>query len=545
MSQPDNLLTVARVAYSERRWPEAHAAYAAVRRSAALTSDDDAAFADAAWWLGRVDETVAAGSAAFAAFLAEGRTREAAMTALEVAICHLLRGDGDAGSEWVARASGLLADEPDCPEHGYLIYMLQVEAALDGPDRAAVVAAAHRVREIGRRHGDPNLVAISLLGEGRVLVRESRVSDGMALMDEAMAHVLAGEVVPDWAGNIYCHLMDACHELGDLRRARLWVEATTSWLQTLPAAVLFTGICRVHRSQVLQDAGRWAESEQEATRVCADLSDIAGLTAAEGHYQLGELARLRGDLAGAERAYQRAHRLGRNPQPGLALLRLAQGRVEAARACVRTALLAEVTNQLLRARLLAAAAEIALAAREVEDAGAAVAELAEIAQRYGSPGFTAAARQWRGAVLLSEERVGEAVPVLHEACRAWQDLQAPYECARARVLLADACRRLGDADGAELELAAAAEVFRRLGAVPEENDVAALRGTPSRPGGLTERESEVLACLAAGSSNREIAAALVISEKTVARHLSNIFTKLGVGSRTAAAAWGHRHGVRG
>lgn len=545
MSQPGDQLAAARAAHADRRWPEAYAAYAALRDFVTLTPDDEAALADAAWWLGRADHAIAAGSAAFAGYLAEGRRREAAMTALGVSANFFLRGDGVTGSGWVARATRLLADEPECAEHGYLAYLLEVEGELDGPDREAVAAAARGVRELGQRHGDSNLVALGLLGEGRILVREGRVRDGLALLDEAMTHVLAGEVVPDWAGNIYCHLMTACHELGDLRRARQWVEATASWLATLPVAVLFTGICRVHRSQVLQEIGHWPESEREAARVCADLADIASLTAAEGHYQLGELARLRGDLAGAERAYQQAHRLGRSPQPGFALLRLAQGRIEAARALLRTALLAEWTNQLIRARLLAAEAEVALAAGAPEDADAAVAELAEVARRYASPGFTAAARQWEGAVLLATDRVAEAVPVLHEACRAWHELQAPYDCARVRVLLAEACRRLGDADGAELELAAAAEVFDRLGAAPDEAAVAALRGVPLRPGGLTERERQVLACLAAGRTNRDIAQALVISEKTVARHVSNIFSKLGVSSRTAAAAWQLRHGVRG
>ena len=545
MTEPGDVLAAARAASRERRWPDAVVAYRAVGSSPDLTADDHAARGDAAWWLGQVDDAIAAGSAAFSGYLSEGRTRPAAMAAVGVSVNYFLRGDAATGSGWVARAARLLADEPDCVEQGYLTYMLEVEGALDSPDRAAVVEAAWRVRELGRRHGDANLVAVSLLGEGRILLREGRVSDGMSLLDEAMTHVLAGEVLPDWAGNIYCHLMTACHELGDLRRARQWVEATTSWLATLPAAVLFTGICRVHRSQVLQETGHWTESEREAAQVCADLAGIACLTAAEGHYQLGELARLRGNLAGAEGAYQQAHGLGRSPQPGFALLRLSQGRIEAARASVRTALLAETTNRLVRARLLAAEAEISLAAGDLDSAGAAVAELADIAEHYASPAFTAAARQWGGALLLASGDVTAAVPLLHEACRDWHDLQAPYDCARVRVLLADACRRLGDADGADLELATAAEVFTRLGAAANDAAVATLRGVPPHPGGLTDREREVLTCLAAGRTNRQIAEALVISEKTVARHVSNIFTKLGVGSRTAAAAWEHRHGLRG
>jgi len=489
--------------------------------------------------------SVAAGAAAFRAYLHQGRTHAAAMTAIGVAVSYLLRGDEPAGAGWIGRASRLLAEDEDCPEAGYLTYFLQVEGALDGPDPDAVIAAAGRVREMGRRHSDANLTAIGLLGEGRVRIRCGQVRTGMTLFDEAMVQVLDGDVTPDWAGNIYCHLMAACHELADLHRARLWVQATTTWLESLPAAVLFTGICRVHRSQLLLATGSWAQSEREAAKVCSELAGIAAFAAAEGHYQLGELARLRGDLPSAERSYRQAHRLGRSPQPGLALLRLAQGRVDAAAASARAALFAEATRPLARARLLTAAAEIALAAGDLPTATDAVGELTAIAGAYESPGFTAAAHQWRGAVLLTARRHIEAIPVLHTACRQWHDLEAPYDCARVRVLLASAYRSIGDDDDAELELAAASEVFTRLGARLDAAAIAAERIRQRRPAGLTAREAEVLTCLAAGQSNREIAASLVISERTVARHLSNIFSKLDLRSRTAVASWAHRHGMAG
>jgi DNA-binding NarL/FixJ family response regulator len=551
------LLAAARAAYRAHAWPAALEGFRAARAGGSLPAQDLSALADAAWWLGRVDESIAEGERAYRAHLEEGRPRAAAWTAIGVAVNFLLRGDEAVGSGWIGRAARLLADEPECVEQGYLAYLLEIEGALDSPDRDAVLAAARRVREMGRRYDDPNLVAASLLGEGRVLLRMGQVAQGMALLDEAMATVLSGDVAPDWAGNIYCHMMAACIELADLRRARQWVAATESWLDALPAAVLFTGICRVHRSQVLQAGGQWDRAEEEAARVCAELADIARTVTGEGYYQLGELRRLRGQLDAAEAAYQRAHRLGRDPQPRLALLRCLQGRSAAALASVRAALLAtagrtpaepagwvgQAANRLVRARLLTAAVDIALAAGAVAEADAAAAELATIAEEFASPGFTAAGEQARGAVLLARDRPAEALPVLRSACHRWQELDAPYDCARVRVLLAAAYQALGDADGAELELAAAAEVFETLGAGPDAAAVAAQRGLLTPPGGLTEREAEVLACLAAGSSNREIAAALVISEKTVARHLSNIFTKLGVTSRTAAAAYAHRHGI--
>jgi DNA-binding NarL/FixJ family response regulator len=406
-----------------------------------------------------------------------------------------------------------------------------------------VIGTARRLRALGRAHADPNLAAAGDLFEGRALVRQGRMAEGMALLDGAMLAVRSGELRPEYAGNIYCHLMAAFAELADVRRAAEWTEATSRWLAGLPAAVLFTGICRVHRSQVLQRKGAWAQAEREAAQVCQDLAEIQISGAAEGHYQVGELRRLRGDLAGAEAAYREAHRLGRDPQPGLALLWLAQGRAPAAAASVRAALAAVVYDRLARAWLCAAQVEIALAAGQPEVAARACEELERTASTYGSSGLESAALQARGAVLLAGGRAEAALPTLRAACRRWQELDAPYDAARVRVALAGAYRALDDGDAAALELDAAEAVFERLGAAPDAARVHALRGRPALPGGLTDREAEVLALVAAGRSNREIAEALVLSSKTVARHLSNIFAKLGVASRTQAAAYAFEHGL--
>jgi DNA-binding NarL/FixJ family response regulator len=545
MSEVDTDLAAARAAYARRRWPEARRLFHAARERAPLPADDLTALADADWWLGLVDESVAVGDQAYHAHLGANRPRSAAMAAIGVAVNHFLRGDAALGAGWMGRAGHALDAQPDAPEHGYLIFLIEVEGGLDGPDPELVVAAARRVAALGRQHHDPNLVAMGRSGEGRARLRQGRVPEGLALLDEAMVAALGDELLPEYAGNVYCHLMAACWELADIRRARTWVDSTSGWLRTLPAAVLFHGICRIHRAQVLQITGDWSAAAQEAALVCAELAGIAVSTAAEGHYQLAELHRLGGRFDAAEREYRQAHRLGRDPQPGLALLRMAQDRVDAAAGAVRTALLATPDNRLQRARLCAAAVEIALAGADPATAEHCADELAEIAAAYRSPGFTAAAEHCRGAVLLSADHPEAALPVLRSACRRWQELSAPYECARVRVLLAGAYQALGDADGAELELSAAAEVFEMLGAQPDVDAVAALRGAPGLPGELTEREAQVLACLARGRSNKEIGAALVISEKTVARHLSNIFTKLGVTSRTAAAAYAFEHGLAG
>jgi ATP/maltotriose-dependent transcriptional regulator MalT len=464
-------------------------------------------------------------------------------------VSHLLRGQDVQGSGWLGRAQRLLEDRTDCAAHGYLTYLTKVEgglgdvATLSDAEAAEVIGTARQVQALGRRHGDRNLLAIGTVGEGRILVKRGRVSEGMALLDEAMVGVLAEDLSPEWAGNIYCHLMAACHELGDVHRAAEWTDATGRWLETLPAAVLFTGICRVHRSQVMQRRGEWQRAEDEARRVCEELDDLAVATVAEAHYQLGDLRRLRGDLLAAEASYQRAHECGRDPQPGRALLCLAEGRTDVAGASIRAALIAVGDDRLAAFPLLVAEGEIALAAGDVDRARAVHGRVADLAAAIGSSGFEAAALALQGAVLLAEGRVEEALPVLRSACRRWRELQAPYDSARACALLARAYRSLGDDDAAGIELAAARDVFARLGAVVDLALVDRLRATttPALPNGLTAREVEVLALVASGASNRDVAEALVISEKTVARHLSNIFTKVGARSRTEAAAFAYDH----
>jgi len=286
--------------------------------------------------------------------------------------------------------------------------------------------------------------------------------------------------------------------------------------------------------------GEWDRARQGAIAVCTDLERIYCMTAADGHYLLGELHRLRGQYAEAEDAFQRAHRLGRDPQPGLALLRMAQGRLDAAVAAIRAALIAEPDDRLARAGLCAAQVDIALAAGDTGTATTAGLELTRTAADFGSPALRATSERAAGAIRLAEGNPVAALPVLREACRRWLELGAPYECARTRVLLAAAYERLGDTDSAAREQLAAVEVFTELGAVPVNTMAAPAR---SLPGGLTEREVEVLRCLAAGVSNKEIAGTLVISDKTVQRHVSNIFAKLGVTTRTAAAAYAFEHGL--
>lgn len=545
MGGGDGALVAARDAYRRHRWDEAREGFRQACAIAELAADDALALADSAWWLGYVEESIEVGEAAYRRHVAAGERRGAASAALQVAVNHLLRGEEIDGSGWMGRAMELLVEASDSLEAAYLRYFTQVEAGIGAREddtAESVITSARAVVEDGRRLGDPGLVAAGTLGEGRTLVKQGRVAEGMALLDRAMLIVLDGDVTPDVAGNLYCHMIAACHELADIRRAAHWTAALERWLATLPAAVVFTGICRVHRSQILQLTGDWDRAERVAVQVCAELDAVMLSTAAEGHYQVGEINRLRGRHAAAEEEYARAHRLGRDPQPGLALLRLTQGRVRAAAAAVRAALLAETGDRLVRARLCAAQVEIALAAGDPATARAAAAELAATAAVFSSPGLTADAARATGAVLLAEGDAADALAALREACRRFVELGAPHGCALARLLLADAYTALGDAETAARELDAADATFAELGAVTDRAAVVARRGRTAACG-LTGREIEVLACLAAGRSNREIAAALVISEKTVARHLSNIFAKLGVASRTAAAAYAFEHGL--
>jgi DNA-binding CsgD family transcriptional regulator len=338
-------------------------------------------------------------------------------------------------------------------------------------------------------------------------------------------------------------MMAVCHDLADFNRARQWTAATQRWCEQLPSAVMFLGICRIHRVQLLQLGGHWARAEAEVSVACTELAEMNLDVVAEAHYQRAELFRLRDDLAAAEREYRQAEELGRNPQPGVALLRLAQGHVDQAAAGLRVALADIDAATPRRARLLVAQAEVALADRDLAAADQADRELAEIADRYPTPGFTAWSLHISGTVALAQDHVREALDPLRAALQAYGELEAPYDAARVRVSMADAFERLGDAQAAEAERDSAVAVFGRLGARQQLRLLANRRQPPHLAVGLTDREAEVLSQIAAGSSNKEVAAALVISEKTVARHLANIYLKLGVSSRTAAAAWAHRHGM--
>ena len=485
--------------------------------------------------LGRDDDHVAALERAHLAYT---DPLAAARAAFWIGINLTLRGESRAAG-WFGRARRLVEREGrECVEQGYraLARMFEHQAA---GDRDAAIAAAAEATACGERFGDADLFALAAQDQGVLLIVRGDVAQGLALLDEAMVAVTAGELSPMVNGFVYCGVITGCQAAYEPRRAREWTAALTRWCESQPDMVSFTGTCLVHRAEILQLHGDWREALEEARRArerCEVAQNAA--VAALALYRQGELHRLRGDFDAAEAAYRDASRGGYEPQPGFALLRLAQGNAETAAAAIRRAL-AETADPVRRAGVLPAAVEILLAAGDLAAAQAARDELVALAERGGMLG--ALADRSRGAVELAAGDPHAALGSLRRATQAWLELDAPYEAARTRELVSEACRAVGDADTATLELDAARETFERLGAAP---DVARLG--PDETHGLTARELQVLRLVAIGRSNREIAAALVISEHTVARHVQNLFAKLGVSSRTEAGAFAFTRGlVRG
>jgi DNA-binding CsgD family transcriptional regulator len=443
---------------------------------------------------------------------------------------------------WLARAERLVDDQGgERVESGYLLIAAAAKSQALG-DPASGLEACERAVAIATKFNDPDLLVLARLGQGEALVAMRQAAAGLALMDEVMVSVISDVVSPVVVGIAYCSVIDSCQRVFDLRRAQEWTAALDRWCDAQPQLVHFRGQCLLNRAELMRFHGAWqdaaAESERAGERLAESEPDPS---LGEAIYQTGELHRLRGEFAAAEAAYRRASGLGRRPEPGMALLRLAQGRTEAAAAVIRRAV-DETTDYFTRPRLLGPLVEIMLAAGSTAAARRAADEMARIADEVGAPLLTAMAARAVGDVFLAEGNPRAALALLRASWTAWHELDAPYEAARTRVLVGLACRALGDTESAAMELDAARDVFETLGALPDLRRLTALdEGVAPTVGGLTAREVEVLRLVAAGKTNRAVAADLVISEKTVARHLSNIFDKLGVSSRAAATAYAYEH----
>jgi DNA-binding CsgD family transcriptional regulator len=533
-----------RESYATRAWVDAYESLSRADQAAPLGAEDLELLARAAYMLGRDENYVRVLERAHHAYLDAGDSPHAARCAWWVGHNLLFRGERAPALGWFARGQRLLErEEGDCVERGYLLIPVVLEHVFSGDFEAAYGAAA-KAAEIGERFGDHDLVAIALMEQGHALVKQGRVAEGLRLVDETMVAVTAGELSPIVAGIVYCNTIAFCRDAYELRRAREWTAALSRWCEQQPEMVTHQGLCLVHRAEIMTLGGAWQDALDEARLVAERFTQGVLNQRALGHaaYRQAEVHRLQGRFGPADAAYREAGRFGREPQPGLALLRLAQGNGDAAAAAIRRAL-SETPQRLKRAALLPAYVEIMLAVADVEEARGACRELEEIAQRQGSDLLDAMSAQAQGAVALAEGDAQAALVSLRRALQAWQELEAPYEAARARVLVGLACAGLTDDDTASFELDAARDVFQHLGAAPDVTRVDSLAriAVMSDTHGLTARELQVLRLVAGGKSNREIAAELFISDHTARRHLQNIFRKLGVSSRAAATAFAFQH----
>jgi len=545
MTDRADRLAEARDAHRRREWSAAYDALSGLRRTGPLDGDDLAALSDAAWWLGLIRQSLEACEEGHDRFLADGRLDRAAMLAIEAGFSWSLRGEPEIGAGWVSRARRLLAGQPTGTAQAMLMWM-DARARAEAGDVEGALHDCDRLRTLGGELGEPVVGCLALALEGSLVVLGGDTARGFELLDEAMLPALAGRIPPDFAGNLYCQMLSVCHEVGDVPRARRWTEATQRWTDTFTSAAMFVGVCRVHRSQLLRLSGEWAAAEREAAAANHELAELNVEAVGEARYELGETHRLRGDLDGARAWYAAAAELGRSPEPGVSLVLLESGRHDEALAGVQQALLEE-GEPCRRARLLAAHVEIAVEAGRADLAEDPALELEALAHRFGTPGLRAWAGQARGTALLGADDPEGALPHLRVALFEYDAMGAAYDAATCRALLGKAFGALGDDRAAHVETEAGRRAFEDLGATPRvawlTRLTAGVAGPTTLPGGLTERETQILALVAEGSSNREVARRLVISEKTVARHLANVYLKLGVGSRTAASAWAHRQGL--
>jgi DNA-binding CsgD family transcriptional regulator len=546
----DRPLERGRAAHQRRAWDDAVEALTLADQGEPLGPEDLQRLVEAVVLSGRDELVLRFQERLYRARIEAGACLAAARVAFWMASRLYARGEAGQAGGWMSRAQRLVEREGcDCVEQGYLL-LPAAQRHLAARELSEARDVAARAAEIGERFGEVDLVAFARNLQGRALVGQGQVDQGLALIDEAMLAVISGELSLLVTGLIYCSAIASCQQIYALDRAREWTAALSSWCDTQPQLMMFSGNCLIHRSEILQIGGAWPEAIEEARRASERRlqGGFAKEAAGRACYQRAEIHRLRGELAEADQAYRAASQAGVETQPGLALLRLAQGEGAAAMSSISRAT-APTSDPLQRTRFLPALVEIALGTGELEAARAAAKELEETAAAFKTDVLSAIAWHARAAVRLAEGEPSAVLDPVRRAFDVWQQIGAPYLAARLRVLLACACLALGDADGARLELEGARAVFERLGARPDLDEVAKLeaaanperrRGSAQHPR-LTERELQVLRLVAAGKTNKVIARELALSEKTVDRHLSNIFTKIDVSSRAAATAYAYQH----
>ncbi len=532
-----------RACYGRHAWADAFEALSQADAVSPLSVGDLELLAGSAGLSGHDDVYLSVSERVYHAHDVAGAHARAARCAFWLGMRLMAMAEVARGAGWMSRAQRSVERvNGDCVEHGYLMLPM-VARHLGGDDLDAAHDTAARAAAIGERYGDADLITFARQFQGRALLRRGDTERGIALLDESMIAMTSRELSPLVAGLVYCTAISTCQQSLALDRAREWTSALADWCAGEPQLTPFTGACLVHRSQILQMSGDWSEAFEEAKRACELVTEKDPQALGDACYERAELHRLRGEFASAEEAYRHASQVGREPQPGMALLRLAQGRRDDAVSAIRR-VLATTSSAWRRPRFLPACVEILLATGQLDEARAASGELDQLAQRFDTEILDALAAQARGAVLLAGGDAGAAVEPLRRAFQRWQTVGAPYIAARLRVLLGRACEALGDRDGAELERQAARQVFEALGAAP---DLAALgagatgAGETANTHGLSPRELEVLRLVAQGKTNKAIAAELFVSERTIDRHVSNIFTKLDVSTRAAATAFAYEH----
>ncbi|BBY83125.1 helix-turn-helix transcriptional regulator [Mycolicibacterium pulveris] len=523
------LLIAARNAHVRRDWRAAYEAFARAAEDTSLSVDDLDAMASAAWRLGRGKESLRVAERVFTQ-LARTDPPTAAMKAVDVALAWLTRGDVNIGRGWMNRARRLLDGEPVGTTHGYLAYLDAVVAVMNR-DTALIGPRVTTLRELCAQVDSPALAALCHVAEGLEAMLDGRMAEAYGLIDEAMLPVLADEVPLEWAGDIYCIVLHHCHRLADLPRMRAWTQSMERWCNEFAGSATYGGVCDVHRLQVQAATEDFRLLESRLVTASHALEEVNSWAAGEGYYQLGEVRRRRGDAEGAFAAFGRARLLGVDPQPGEALLRCRVGDGDTAWTDLRVALAG--LNQLDRMWLLRGAVEVALARGDVDEAESHCEELESGAAAFGTPGFRAWAAHARGAVLVRRGQPERALDVLEHALLEYRTQQCRYEIAQVYEWRALAHHALGDDETAAADTATAENIYTQLCVEPVEPC------GPSAPGGLTKREIDILRRIAGGATNKQVAEQICISEKTVGRHLANIYAKLGVSSRTAALAWAH------
>jgi DNA-binding CsgD family transcriptional regulator/tetratricopeptide (TPR) repeat protein len=535
-----DVLEHGRECYGRRAWGDAYQALMGADQATPLQPDDLERLATAAFLTGRDAEFQRLQERLHRVHADADDEARAARCAFWLALFSLLRGEIGPANAWIARGQRLV-EARDCVERGYVLIAVAEQQLRDGQADAAH-ATAGQAAGVGECFDDADLTAAARHAQGRALIDQGNVVEGLKRLDETMLAVVADELSPIMTGMMYCSVIDTCRQVYALGRAREWTSAFSRVREQQPDMSAFTGTCLVHRSEILQLQGAWSDALTEACRACDRARRAERQPPGAAFYQQAEIHRLRGEFAKAEDAYHSASERGCEPQPGLALLRLAQGRTDAACAAIRR-LTSATSDRLRRARLLPAYLETMLAIGDLEDVRRARDELQALADVFDTDGLRAVVAQADGAIALAEGHAHAALDPLRRAFEQWQRLEAPYEAARVRVLIGQACRALGDEEAAALEHKAARSEFERLGAQPElvRLDAPDMPGQPTPGHPLTARELQVLRLISSGRTNKEIASELCLSERTIDRHVSNILGKLDVPTRAAAAVHAVHH----